>query len=180
MNIGILGAGTWGIALASLLCTNGHRVTVWSAIPAEIDELSQNHAHKNLPGVKLPKTIYYTKDIEVVAKNNDMILFVVPSSYVRSTAKEIAGYVKDGTIIVTAAKGIESGSVMTMTEIIEDEFYNLRPDLIYHLAALSGPTHAEEVAIGIPTSIVAACKNEEISMQPIRILTLKAWKFAVR
>lgn len=165
MNIGILGAGTWGIALAALLAGNGHRVTVWSAIESEIDELSENHVHKNLPGVKLPKTIYYTKDIEVVTRNNEMILFVVPSSFIRSTARLVAKYVKDGTIIATAAKGIESGSVMTMTEIIEDEFYNLRPELNYHLAALSGPTHAEEVALGIPTSIVSACKDEAISMQ---------------
>ena len=165
MNIGILGAGTWGIALAALLAGNGHRVTVWSAIESEIDELSENHVHKNLPGVKLPKTIYYTKNIEVVTKSNEMILFVVPSSFVRSTARLVAEYVNDGTIIATAAKGIESGSVMTMTEIIEDEFYNLRPELNYHLAALSGPTHAEEVALGIPTSIVSACKNEEIAVK---------------
>ena len=89
----------------------------------------------------------------------------MPSSFVRSTARLLAEYVKDGTIIATAAKGIESGSVMTMTEIIEDELYNLRPELNYHLAALSGPTHAEEVALGIPTSIVAACRNEELAVK---------------
>ena len=165
MNIGILGAGTWGIALAALLSGNGHNVSVWSAIPSEIDELSQNHMHKNLPGVKLPQNIHYTKDIELIARNNEMIIFVVPSSFIRSTARLIAKYVVDGTIIATAAKGIESGSVMTMTEIIEDEFKALCPNLKYHLAALSGPTHAEEVALGIPTSIVSACKNEEISMR---------------
>lgn len=163
MKIGVLGAGTWGIALASLLVANDQDVTVWSAIPEEIDRLENDGVHPNLQGIKLPREIKYTKDIEDAARNMDMILFVVPSSFIRITARKIAPYIEDGTILVTASKGIESGSLMTMTEIIEDELDNSRPNLKYSIAALSGPTHAEEVAAGMPTSIVSACEDEEIS-----------------
>ena len=163
MKIGVLGAGTWGIALASLLVGNDHRVTVWSAIPSEIDELSENGVHRNLPKIILPKSIRYTKEIKDIADESEMILVVVPSSFVRATTEKILPYLKDGVIIVTAAKGIEKGSLMTMTEIVSDVIDSSRPELKYQVAALSGPTHAEEVAAGIPTSIVSACEDEEIS-----------------
>ncbi|MBQ8302067.1 MAG: NAD(P)-dependent glycerol-3-phosphate dehydrogenase [Clostridia bacterium] len=163
MKIGVLGAGTWGIALAALLVKNEHDVTVWSALPEEIDRLEETGLHKNLPGIKLSKSIKYTKDIENAAKGKEMILFVVPSSFVRKTAEKIAPYVEPGTILVTAAKGIERGTQKTMTEVIEDVLNKLCPDISYELSALSGPTHAEEVAVGIPTSIVAACQKVNIS-----------------
>ena len=162
MKIGVLGAGTWGIALAALLTKNGHSVTVWSAIPTEIDELKASGTHKNLPGVILPKRIGYTKDIAEAA-NAKMVLTVVPSAFIRSTTRILAPHLKDGVIIVNASKGIESGTLLTMTEVISDEIKRTAPDLKYNVAALSGPTHAEEVAVGIPTSIVSACEDEEIS-----------------
>lgn len=163
MNIGILGAGTWGIALASLLVNNGQNVTVWSALPTEIDELERNGVHKNLPSLVLPKEIKYTKSISDIARDNEIILFVVPSSFIRSTAAKLSEHLRDGAILVTAAKGIESGTLKTMTEVIKDELTDRRPHLKYELVALSGPTHAEEVALGMPTSIVSACEDEEIS-----------------
>lgn len=163
MKIGVLGAGTWGMALASLLVGNGHNVTVWSAITSEIDELSETGVHRNLPGIILPKSINYTKDIKCIADESEMILVVVPSSFVRSTTEKIAPYLKNGAILITAAKGIESGSLLTMTEIISEVVDRERPELKYQVAALSGPTHAEEVAAGIPTSIVSACEDEETS-----------------
>lgn len=163
MKIGILGAGTWGIALATLLCNNGHDTQVWSAIPSEIDNLEYMNAHPNLPGIILPKSIKYTKSIQNIADGSDLILMVVPSSFVRATTKKLVPFLKDGQVIVTAAKGIESGSLMTMTEIISDVIEDTRPGLSYHVAALSGPTHAEEVAAGIPTSIVAACVDQDVS-----------------
>ena len=162
MKIGVLGAGTWGIALAALLSKNGHVVTVWSAIPEEIDELNRKSTHKNLPGVTLPENINYTKELSELA-DAKMLLLVVPSAFVRSTTKLLAPYLTDGTILVSAAKGIEKGTLKTMTEIIYDELSTLGKEKTCHVAALSGPTHAEEVAVGIPTSIVAACEDEEIS-----------------
>ena len=163
MKIGILGAGTWGIALAALLCNNGQDTLVWSAIPSEIDELIKSSTHRNLPGIILPKSIKYTKSIKDVADEAEMILMVVPSSFVRATAERLAPHLVDGQVIITAAKGIERGSLMTMTEVVSDVLGGLRPELKYSVAALSGPTHAEEVAAGIPTSIVAACEDEEVS-----------------
>ena len=165
MKIGVLGAGTWGIALAALLDANKQDVTVWSALPDEIDELEATGVHRNLPNIKLSNSIKYTKDIQQAAADKEMILFVVPSSFIRVTARKIAPYIESGTILATAAKGIEGGSLKTMTEVISSELDTLRPELSYNLAALSGPTHAEEVAAGMPTSIVSACENEEISSQ---------------
>ena len=164
MKIGILGTGTWGIALAALLANNNHDVIAWSALPDEIDELKNTGRHKNLPGAVLPQNINYTKDIEEVA-SAEMILFVVPSSFIRSTARKISPYIHDSAIIVSAAKGVEKDTLLTMTDVIGDELSKCGVTEKYHLAALSGPTHAEEVALGIPTSIVAACEDEEISMR---------------
>lgn len=164
MKIGILGAGTWGIALAALLANNNHNVVVWSALPSEIDELKSTHRHKNLPGAVLPENISYTKDMKAAA-DAEMILFVVPSSFIRSTARAISPYIADGVIIASAAKGIEKSTLFTMTDIISDELRLCGVRAQYSLAALSGPTHAEEVAMGIPTSIVAACEDEAVSMK---------------
>lgn len=163
MKIGVLGAGTWGMALSTLLTKNGHSVTVWSALPQEIDMLKATRTHKNLPDVIFPDGISYTNNIEDACRGQELVIFVVPSEFIRSTAKTAAPYFDDGVIIANAAKGIEKGSLMTMTEVISDELYKYRAEMKYDIAALSGPTHAEEVAIGMPTSIVSACEDEEVS-----------------
>ena len=160
MDIGVLGAGTWGIALAKLLCENRHRVTVWSALPEEIEWLSGGHEHKNLPGVKLPQGIEYTADIEK-ALGADFVLFAVPSAFVRSTVRAASPFLREGQIIIDAAKGMESETLFTMTEVIADEMKKCGCTFESKLVALSGPTHAEEVAIGMPTSVVCACSDEE-------------------
>lgn len=164
MKICVLGAGTWGSALASLLAKNNHEVMLWSAIPAEIEELKKTGVPKNLPGAIMPVGITYTADIGVAMHGAEMCLFVVPSQFIRSTAALAAPYVEDGQILVNASKGIESGSLKTMTEVIADELTVRGCDKNYSIAALSGPTHAEEVALGLPTSIVAACEWEDVSM----------------
>ena len=106
--IGVLGAGTWGMALARMLCISGHAVTVWSAIEKEIDEFSTTRRHPNLPGMEIPPQLRFTKDIQAVCTNKDILLFAVPSVFVRSTAKKAAPYISDGQIIVDVAKGIEA------------------------------------------------------------------------
>jgi glycerol-3-phosphate dehydrogenase len=100
MNICVLGAGTWGIALSALLSKNGHAVTVWSAIENEIAELSERGVHKNLPGVILPKELNYTVDIASAISGCEMLLFAVPSEFIRQTARRAAPYLTDGIIIV--------------------------------------------------------------------------------
>ena len=163
MRIAILGAGTWGTALASLLTNNGHDTVLWSAIGEEIDILSKTRVHKNLPGAVLPEGLKYEKDLERAVVDAELILFVVPSAFMRSTAKATAQYIKDGAILISAAKGIEPKTLKTMTEIIDDEMKSAKKS-DYSLVALSGPTHAEEVAIGLPTSIVSACEDEGIAL----------------
>lgn len=163
MKIAILGAGTWGTALAALLTKNGHDTVLWSAIGEEIDILSKTHTHKNLSGAVLPERLKYEKDLERTVSETELVLFVVPSAFMRTTARAAAQYIKDGAILISAAKGIEPKTLKTMTEIIDDEMKSAgKSD--YSLVALSGPTHAEEVAIGLPTSIVSACEDEDVAL----------------
>jgi len=150
--IGVLGAGTWGIALAQMLCAEGHAVQVWSALPQEIDTLESTRQHPNLKGVTLSEKLTYTKQIAQVCADKELLVFAVPSPYVRSTARAAAPYLTDGQVIVDVAKGIEADTLMTMTQIIEQEIQNPRVKLV----ALSGPTHAEEVSRDLPTTIVSA------------------------
>ena len=157
--IAVFGAGTWGIALARLLAVHGKDVTVWSAIPAELKALSTTHRHPNLPGMELPATMHYTADIAEACAGRDVLLFAVPSPFVRATAKKAAPHIPDDQLIVDVAKGVEDKTLMTMSEIIEDEL--AKAGRKARVVALSGPTHAEEVARDMPTAIVAACADEE-------------------
>ena len=159
--IGILGSGTWGTALANLLISIGHEVTLWSKFESELEYIASNHAHKNLPGVVISEQIKLTSNLEEAICDQDVVVMAVPSPFVRQTARLIKDYVKDGQIIVTVAKGVEKGTLMTTSEIIHDELKE--KDL--PVVALSGPTHAEEVAIGLPTLIVSACEDVKAAEQ---------------
>ncbi len=156
-SIAILGAGTWGIALAKMLKNTGKDVTVWSALPNEIEELKRTNIHPKLPKASLPLGIDYTTDLEYALSDKDIIMFAVPSVFVRSTAEKCKPYIKDNQIIVDVAKGIESDTLMTLTEVIDDVLQNKTVKYV----ALSGPTHAEEVSLDMPTTIVSACENLE-------------------
>lgn len=162
-SIGVLGAGTWGMALARLLSNSGQDVTVWSAIKKEIDDLSSTRCHPNLPDMIIPDTIVFTKSIEEVCVQKDIILFAVPSVFVRSTAEKARQYIPDGQIVVDVAKGIEADTLYTMSEVIRDEMQKdgLHPNA--KIVALSGPTHAEEVACDMPTTIVSACTDLDVA-----------------
>ena len=157
--IGVLGAGTWGMALARMLHNSGHSVCIWSALPKEVEEFSATRRHPNLPGMQIPEGIAFTKEIGEVCKDKDVLLFAVPSPFVRSTARLAAPYISQNQIIVDVAKGIEADTLLTMTGIIADEI----SDPTVKLVALSGPTHAEEVAMDLPTTIVSACEDEQVA-----------------
>lgn len=147
---GIIGAGSWGTALASVLANNGKDVTIWSIMEAEIEMLNQHHEHLDkLPGVKLPDSVSYTTDLKKTIDEAEMLVLAVPSVFTRSTAKAMAPFVKEGQIIVCVAKGIEEDTLMTLTDIVEEEIP------VADVAVLCGPSHAEEVGIGIPTTVVA-------------------------
>jgi len=159
--IGVLGAGTWGMALARMLQLSGNQVTVWSALEREIDEFSATRRHPNLPGMEIPAELDFTKDMEEVCRDKEILLFAVPSPFVRTTARKAAPYIKEDQIIVDVAKGIEADTLLTMTGIIADELKNPAVKLV----ALSGPTHAEEVARDLPTTIVSACEDPAAAEQ---------------
>ena len=146
--IGIIGSGTWGTAIAVLLRNNGHEVTLWSAIPAEIEEMAKTRTHKNLPGVTLPEGIIYTADLEEAMKDKNLLVMAVPSVFVRSTAQKMKPFCKEGQLIVDVAKGIEENTLDTMTQIIKEELP------MAETAVLSGPSHAEEVGRKLPTTCV--------------------------
>lgn len=167
--IGVLGAGTWGMALARMLCNSGHQVTVWSAIEQEIDDMSATHRHPNLPGMVIPDEILFTKEIAQVCGDKDVLLFAVPSVFVRSTARKAAPYIRAGQVIVDVAKGVEAETYHTMTQVIADEI----KDPTVSLVALSGPTHAEEVARDLPTTIVSACEDQAVAEYVQRVFTSK-------
>lgn len=169
MYIAILGGGTWGIALAKLLSENGHSVCVWSALPNEIKTLSMTYTHPNLPDVALPKRLRFTTDIETAVSKADCVVFAVASAYIRATASAAAAYLPDDAILIDVAKGLEPGTQRTMTQVIEEVLTASGCNARGRLVALSGPTHAEEVARNIPTSIVSACENEETAKAAAQI-----------
>ena len=154
--ISVIGAGSWGIALANLLAGNGHDVTVWSIMKDEIDMLDKNHEHLDkLPGVKLNDSIKYTTDLEKACKEKDILVLAVPSVYTRSTSHSMAPFITDGQIIVNVAKGVEENTLLTLSEIITEEIPNA------NVCVLSGPSHAEEVGRGLPTTVVVGSKDQK-------------------
>ena len=148
-NISVLGAGSWGLGLALLLNNNGHNVTVWSVLNDEVVMLQTVREHKRcLPGVRIPDSITISGDTANVINNADVLVLAVASPYTRSTAKLIAPFVKEGQIIVNVAKGVEEHTLLTLCQIVEEEIPQAK------VAVLSGPSHAEEVSRGIPTTCV--------------------------
>lgn len=154
--IGVIGAGSWGTALAVLLHNNGNEVTVWSILKEEIEMLEKEREHKDkLPGVKLPADMKFTTDIREAAEGKELLVLAVPSPFTRSTSKMLKDVVTEGQIIVNVAKGIEEATLMTLSEVIEEEVPQAE------VAVLSGPSHAEEVGRGLPTTIVVGAKRKK-------------------
>ena len=122
--IGIIGAGTWGTALGLVLYGNGHQVTLWSAFSEDAKELDKKREHKNLPGVRLPGDMEFTDSMEQAMEEKEVLVLAVPSIYVRSTAKEMAAFCRAGQVIVNVAKGIEEDSLLTLSQVIEEELPN--------------------------------------------------------
>ena len=154
--IAVIGAGSWGIALAQLLAHNKHEVTVWSILEDEINMLKEKHEHVDkLPGVKLDDSISYTTDLKEAIEGKKVIVLAVPSPFTRSTAAKMKEFVTDDQIIVNVAKGIEEATLMTLSQVVEDEIKNTT------VCVLSGPSHAEEVGRGLPTTVVVGAKKKE-------------------
>lgn len=157
--VSVIGAGSWGSALAVLLANNGHEVTLWSHDSKEIEMLQKEREQKDkLPGVKLPENIKVSADLEETLTGRDVIVMAVPSPVVRSMATRMAPYIKEGQVIVNVAKGIEDETYKTLTEIIEEEI----PGAV--VCVLSGPSHAEEVGRKLPTTCVVGAKKERVAV----------------
>lgn len=154
-NVGIIGSGSWGIALSSLLHLNGHRVTVWSALPQEIAALKETHQLRTLPGLTLPEDMVFTEDLEQAMTGMDFLVMAVPSIYVRQTAARMKPYCRYGQLVINVAKGIEEATLMTLSAVIEEELPAA------NVAVLSGPSHAEEVSRRLPTTCVVGAHDKK-------------------
>ena len=157
MKITVAGAGTWGTALGRILANKGLDVCIWSRFREETDRLTLTRKHPNLPEAEIPESILFTTDISEAAADADYMIMAVPSVYTRDTARDFAAELEEKTILISAAKGIESQTLMTLTEVIGDELNKAGKTNM--VVALSGPTHAEEVARDLPTLIVCACED---------------------
>ena len=154
--VGIIGSGSWGIALGVLMSDNNYEVTMWSCIESEIEMLREKHEHVDkLAGVMLPDSMKYTTNIEEAIKGMDIVVLAVPSVYTRSTAKQMKEFVSDGQIVVSVAKGIEEDTLMTLCDIIKEEIPAA------NVAVLCGPSHAEEVGKRMPTTVVVGAADFE-------------------
>ncbi|MDD6991073.1 MAG: NAD(P)-dependent glycerol-3-phosphate dehydrogenase [Oscillospiraceae bacterium] len=148
-NIMVLGSGGFGLSLAVMLNGMGHDVTVWSKFRTELDDIRRDGENKaKLPGVKISEKIRLTDDISE-AKGKDLIIFGIPVNFVRSVAKEVAPYIDEKTVLVNTGKGLEGGSLKFISQVIFEETGK-------KIVVLTGPSHAEEVAIGMPTTVIAA------------------------
>ncbi|WP_339007942.1 NAD(P)H-dependent glycerol-3-phosphate dehydrogenase [Fusobacterium animalis] len=159
--ISVIGSGGWGIALTILLHKNGHDLTIWSFDKKEAEELKKTRQNKTkLPNILLPEDIKVTDDLREAVDNKDILILAVPSKAIRSVSKSLKNIIKDNQIIVNVAKGLEEDTLETMTDIIEEELKDKNPKV----AVLSGPSHAEEVGRGIPTTCVVSAHNKELTL----------------
>ena len=163
MKITVAGAGTWGTALGRILALKNLDVCIWSRFQEELDLLKSTRKHPNLGDAVIPDSVSFTTEISTAATDADYLIMAVPSVYTRETIKDFAPYVDRKTILISAAKGIESTTLMTLSEVIGDEMNQAGKKNT--VVALSGPTHAEEVARDLPTLIVCACEDTDAAVK---------------
>ena len=150
MNACVLGSGAWGTALALLLCRTGHRTLLWNRDPDKAARMQRRHLNPRLPGISLPRELEVTASLDVLGET-ELAVFAVPSYAVRETARSAKPFLRPGTLLVSAAKGVEPETCLRMSQVIREELGEGFP-----VIALSGPSHAEEVALSMPTGCVAA------------------------
>ncbi|MDF1592426.1 MAG: NAD(P)H-dependent glycerol-3-phosphate dehydrogenase [Desulfobacterales bacterium] len=161
LNIGVVGAGSWGTALANLLGLNGFNVTLWAFEPEVREQIRTSLENALfLPGVKLPSDLAVSNDLAEVAGAKDLLVVVVPSHVLRATAKKMTTFVSPETIVVSASKGIENKTHLTMSAILKEMLPQVDPG---KLAVLSGPSFAREVARNVPTVVTVACKDQGVA-----------------
>lgn len=162
--VGVLGSGAWGLALARLFSLEGNDVVVWSESEQTVERLRKTHVIPLPNDPELPAEVALTTSVEEACAEKDVVVFVTSSRFVRGMAAQAAPYVRPDTVLVCATKGLEEGTLDTMTEVIAGEVAKARPDVTPVTVALSGPSHAEEVAFDMPTAIVAASHDERAAL----------------
>lgn len=157
--IGVIGAGSWGTALAVTLSNKGHSVRIWDIDKTHIRELRENKENvRYLPGVKFCDRLVPAETVEEALKDADTVLFSAPAQHFRSALESAASYINEDMIIVNVAKGIEQKTLMRMSEITKEMGQYKK------YAVLSGPSHAEEVGRAMPTTVVAASENHDVAV----------------
>lgn len=157
-DIAVIGAGTWGTALASLLCGNGHHVTVWAYLAEEKENLEKTRRHPNLGDAVLSDKLIFTNELKEACEGRDLLVMAVPSVATRQTAAKMKSFVEDGQQIITVSKGIEEDTLLTQVEIIEEEIPQAT------VGILSGPSHAEEVILKLPAAVVAGARDRRLAV----------------
>lgn len=154
--IAVLGPGSWGTALAKVLVENGHDVTIWGHNPEQLVEINDSHTnHHYLPDIALPEGLKANADLKTCVSGADAILFVVPTKAIRSVSKQLVEVMDTKPVIIHASKGLEQGTHLRISEILKDEIGDKCKDVV----VLSGPSHAEEVAVKDITTITAASED---------------------
>lgn len=159
-DITILGAGSWGTALYLLLRDNGHHVRLWSWQQSHVAEVLAHHENKQfLPGVPLPSDVEISSDMAVALAGAEVVVFAVPSHVVRSVARQAAPFIPQDAVIVNVAKGFEKDTLLRLSQVLAEELPT------HEIVVLSGPSHAEEVAKKLPTTVVVSSLSENAAKE---------------
>ncbi|MFQ5607893.1 MAG: NAD(P)H-dependent glycerol-3-phosphate dehydrogenase [Candidatus Zixiibacteriota bacterium] len=164
--IAVLGAGSWGVAVALSLLRNGHKVHLWGRDTQKIDGLKRTRISPRLPGVKIPDSLFITDNLQNALAGAEAVIFATPAQALSQVAGQITGYFDSGRALVILCKGIEKGTLRRMSEALCAALPQTNPDSV---CVLSGPSHAEEVARSQPTSVVAASSSERVAVWTQRL-----------
>jgi len=164
MNISVIGSGSWGIAISIYLAKQGNNVKVWSFSEEEKNAINNDKKCIFLPEIDLPNNIYCTNSYEEAICDTEIIFHITPSKFVRTTIKEYKSFVNQNQFIIMCSKGFEAETKLTLDSVIEEELPNIKYGI------LSGPSHAEEVAIGVPTALVIASKDDVVKQKVSNLL----------
>ncbi len=174
MKIGVIGAGSWGTALANMLAGKGYPVTLWAYEKDLVERMKMTRENDLfLPGFSLSSNLDFTADLSAAVSGKEMVLLVSPSQVMRLVVQQALGDFNPESLIVSASKGIENGTLLTMSQVLREL---LPPSCHQRLAVISGPSFAKEVAAGIPTAVVAAAPQQDIAEQVQNIFTNAAFR----
>jgi glycerol-3-phosphate dehydrogenase (NAD(P)+) len=158
----VVGAGSWGTALAKMLSDKGYRINLWGHRQEHVDEIVSNRENLTyLPGFKLSDNLTATADLKEAVAGQTMVVMVVPSHGFREVFRRLLPNLSNNTYVISAVKGIENDTQMTMDQVMEDELASMDSPPVLHLGVLAGPSFAKEVAAGVPTAVTVAAKSKE-------------------